>query len=165
MKKKWECWKKCEHNFKSQGFNRKAKALRDLYFRLKLQAKSAIRKYKWSQNKTGGGSIEVESPSDLFYAIMSISPEDCKKDESFFDSDNVQAHKKVSQNSGILEVSEVDNNPNCLVINMDFLELQQDPDPELELIHEIELQHIESEPTPKLASEIDDVDLNIEKKI
>lgn len=89
IKKKWECWRKCENMFKSIGYNREAKALRELYFRMKLHAKSSIRKYKSARTKTGGGSNEAATPSDLDWALMSIAPEDFKKDDSNFDSDAI----------------------------------------------------------------------------
>lgn len=71
------------------GYNREAKALRELYFRMKLHAKSSIRKYKSARTKTGGGLNEAATPSDLDWALMSIAPEDFKKDDSNFDSDAI----------------------------------------------------------------------------
>lgn len=87
LKKKAKAWDNITQTFKARGYEREAKSLKKLYFRLKHNAKERIGKYRRELNKTGGGSCSVPEPINMDWAIADTCPIDFKEDESEFDSD------------------------------------------------------------------------------
>lgn len=88
IKRKRDTWRKCEELFAARGYTRNWETLRDLYFRMKMQAKTSIRDYKLQSTKTGGGP-KCKSPTELEWTIQEITPKDFEKDENIFDSDSI----------------------------------------------------------------------------
>lgn len=99
IKKKRDAWLEISRKLCINGCERDAKSIKELYARLKGQAKSSIREYRAYKKKTGGGP-RCKSPSEIDWAIYEICPDDFEKDTFDFDCDAMVSLKNnyYSQN-------------------------------------------------------------------
>ncbi|XP_018573483.2 uncharacterized protein LOC108912660 [Anoplophora glabripennis] len=106
---KHAAWERIKCKINVQGYTRDIQRMKEQWQRMKVQAKTAIRRHEKSMCQTGGGPPEPK-PSDIDYNIKDLLPHEFTDDYSTFDSDSsVKNHTTAETNFiGIEENVEID---------------------------------------------------------
>lgn len=85
-KAKRQAWMDIEQVFRAHGYERNSVRIKEMWRRMKGNAKKTMSTYKRNQHRTGGGP-PPETPENIDMCISELCYDDFQADTSFYDSD------------------------------------------------------------------------------